>query len=58
MSPLHHKDDDSSDGRKHGRLPSGLVIERRGLATTRRGRQALASGTRGQILDQVYARHP
>ena len=146
MSPLHHKDDDGSDGRRHGHLPSlydlvpyieqitadiaatpleqfaaqlmtryfvpeylpasqiptvvsinqitwdflpdnsgerlgqqtpdvfifleelvieavqllqnaGLVMERRGLATTRRGRQALAAGTVGQILGQVYARH-
>jgi hypothetical protein len=146
MSPLFHKDDDSSDGPRHGRLPSlydlvpyieqtaadiaampleqfaaqlmtryfvpeyvpasqvsnvvnadqiswdllpdnsgerlgqqtpdafiflvelvieavqllqtaGLVIERRGLTTTRRGRQALASGTVEQILNQVYARH-
>ena len=37
--------------------PAGLVIERRGLTTTRRGRQALASGTVEQILNQVYARH-
>jgi hypothetical protein len=36
---------------------AGLVIERRGLTTTRRGRQALAGGTVEQILDQVYARH-
>jgi hypothetical protein len=36
---------------------AGLVIERRGLTTTRRGRQALASGTVEQILGQVYARH-
>jgi hypothetical protein len=146
MSPLFHKDDDSSDGQRHGRLPSiyeivpyieqtateiaampleqfaaqlmtryfhadyiwasqvqnvvdadqiswdllpdnsgerlgqqtpdafillielviealqllqnaGLVMERRGLTTTRRGRQALAAGTVGQILDQVYTRH-
>jgi hypothetical protein len=146
MSPLHHHDDDSNDGRRHGRLPTlydlvpyiqqtatelaatpveqfaaqlmsryfhadyvpesqiqtvvtinqitwdmlpdnsgerlgqqtpdqfifleemvieavqllqnaGLVMERRGLATTRRGRQALATGTVGQILGQVYARH-
>ena len=36
---------------------AGLVMERRGLATTRRGRQALAAGTVGQILGEVYARH-
>ena len=36
---------------------AGLVMERRGLATTRRGRQALATGTVGQILSQVYAHH-
>jgi hypothetical protein len=38
-------------------LNAGLVIERRGLSSTRRGRQALASGSVRQILDQVYARH-
>jgi hypothetical protein len=51
---------------------AGLVMDRRykvrqdhaysqwldGLVTTRRGRLALASGTVGQILGQVYARHP
>jgi hypothetical protein len=36
---------------------AGLVIERRGYTTTRRGRQALAAGTVAQMLDQVYARH-
>jgi hypothetical protein len=51
---------------------AGLVMDRRykvgqdhaysqwldGLVTTRRGRLALASGTVGQVLGQVYARHP
>ena len=51
---------------------AGLVMDRRykvgqdhaysqwleGLVTTRRGRLALASGTVGQILAQVHARHP
>ena len=51
---------------------AGLVMDRRykvgqdhaysqwleGLVTTRRGRLALASGTVGQILGQVHARHP
>jgi hypothetical protein len=51
---------------------AGLVMDRRykvgqdhaysqwleGLVTTRRGRLALASGTAGQILDQVHAPHP
>lgn len=52
MSPLFHGDDDSKVGQDHA---YSQWLE--GLVTTRRGRLALAAGTVGQILDQVYARH-